>query len=220
MLRTSLVAAGALFWTNAALADGAEGRACRTSDECGELHCIDGACTPVVNGHAVRPARRSVGEAAMFGSGDGYTAAMAVGDLLATAMGGALVAVAFSTRSAVVGIAAGFPTALTGPLIHFAYGRPVPAIVSFFAWAALPPTALVVGLLVGFSGGVGSADQSFVAVATGTAVSVAGAVGLTALDMYFARAVRRRDDHPSSFTWAPAIAPTRTGFTASIVGAF
>lgn len=224
MLRTSVLAAAALLWTSAALAyDEAEGRECATSDDCGPLHCVEGVCTAIVNGKAARaaPAQISVGDAAMFGRGNGYTATIVVADVVATLAASTFVALSAATGSGVLAVAGAFPTTLTGPLVHLAEDRPVPALISFFAWASVPPTALLFGFLAGFSGGFGNGNQSVIAVAVGTGISVAGAVGLTALDAYFARDVNVRATRPRrSFSWAPAIAPTRTGFTASIVGTF
>ena len=220
-MRARFLAAFAILSSAAtARADGDVGRACQTSDECGDLHCIDGACVAVTGGHVVHPplALASSGTRAMFGDGRGYGTTVLVGDLAACAAAGVFVAAAVAAQNGIFAIVALFPTTLTAPIIHLAYGRPVPALISLLAWASVPPTAVFFGALVGLANDQTS-NGGTLALATGVGISLLAATGLTALDMYFARDVRPANERPA-VAWAPTISPLPGGFTASIVGTF
>ena len=220
MLARTLAAFAILSSAATARADGDVGRACQTSAECGDLHCIDGACVAVENGRVIGSPgpQLTSGTKGMFGDGHGYAIPILVADLCAAAVTGTLVALEASTLQGGFAIAALFPTTLTAPIMHLAYGRPIPALISLLGWASVPPTALFFGALVSL-GNRDTTTGGVLGFATGIGISLAVGTGLTALDVYFARPVHLRDEQPS-FTWAPAIAPTPGGLTASIVGTF
>ena len=174
----------------------------------------------LVNGKAAtemgRRERSSVGDRAWIGDGKGYVVQVVAGDVAATALAGVLVGITFATGQGRFAFAALFPTTLTGPIIHAANGRGGPAAISFFAWAAVPPTATFFSVVAGF--GTGSSD---VVVTLGYAIGLGAAAGLTALDAFFARDIKRppsRDE--SALTIVPSVTPTRGGFTAGLAGSF
>jgi len=214
------VATAVLAWTAAARAQpDRQGAACETSYECGELHCVEGTCVAIEDGKAVDSTfvapKVTSGSSAMFGDGTGYVVPIIIADVSATAAAGVLVALAVATGQGGFGVAALFPTTLVAPILHAAYGRPVPALISFLGWASVPPTSVFFAALTAFGG-----TSSGTWLLTGTAIAGGAAIGLTALDAYFARPVNMQNEHPSSVTWAPAIAPTPGGFMASVAGTF
>ena len=208
-------------WSQAARADD-EGAACQISADCGEgLRCIDGTCTSIVGGKLVAPVivrhERSAGDRAWIGDGKGYVLQVVVGDVAATAVAGVLGGVALGSGQGWFAVAALFPTTLTAPIIHAAYGRGGPAAVSFFAWAAVPPTLTFFSFLAGF--GTGSSD---VLAIVGYSIGIGAAAGLTTLDAFFARNVapRRTPLDASALSIVPSVTPARGGFTAGVAGTF
>ncbi len=218
-----MLAVAIIAWSPATLAED-EGASCTITADCGnDLRCVEGTCVSVTNGKVVAPVivrhERSAGERAWIGDGKGYVTEVVVGDIVATVTAGALVAAALGTGQGWLAFAALFPTTLTGPIIHAANGRGGPAAVSFFAWAAVPPTLTFFAFLVALASDFGGNGDAF-AIA-GFAIGVGAAAGLTALDAYFARtAPRRRPTTESSFSIVPTVSPTRGGFTASLTGSF
>jgi hypothetical protein len=213
--------AAALAWTTAARAQpDTQGAACEASYDCGDLRCIGGVCVALdgARPRALPPESMPVtaGTSAMLGDGKGYVPVIIGVDATATLAVGVLVGLAVGTGQEGFAIAALFPTTLAAPLFHAAYGRPIPALISFLAWASLAPTSVffgAFGALGSFNGGLG--------ILLGGAVAAGGAIGLTALDAYFARSVRLHPDaRPTTWSWSPSLAPTRDGLTASIVGTF
>lgn len=213
----ALVSVG-VAWPRASLADD-EGAACQITADCREgLRCIDGGCVSIANGK-VAPVtvrhERSAGERAWIGDGKGYVVDVVIGDVAATAVAGGLVAIALTSGQGWFAFAALFPTTLTAPIMHAAHGRGGPAAVSFFAWAAVPPTLSFFAALAGFAAGSGE-----VVAIVGYTIGVGAAAGLTTLDAFFARNVAPARTHESSLSIVPTIAPARGGFTAGIAGAF
>jgi hypothetical protein len=208
-------------WAPAALADD-DGAACTITADCAEgLRCIDGACSAVAKGKVVVTPSTimhrevSSGDRAWTGDGKGYVLEVVLGDAIATAAAGAFIGITLATGQGWFAFAALFPTTLTGPLIHAANGRGGPAAISFFAWAAVPPTLTFFSFLAAFGSGSGE-----VIAIVGYAGGVAAAAGLTTLDAYFARDVRKRPRTESSLSIVPSVAPSRGGFTAGIAGTF
>jgi hypothetical protein len=199
-----------------------DGAACAITADCSEgLRCVEGSCVSVSNGKAVAPMivhrERSAGDRAWIGDGNGYVLQVVVGDLVAASVSAALVAITFATNQGWFAFAALFPTTLTAPIIHAAHGRGGPAAISFFGWAAVPPTATFFAALGGFGSGSGEA-----AVVIGYVIGIGASAGLTTLDAFFARKVNvsRRWRDESSLSIMPTIAPTRGGLTAGVVATF
>ncbi|HEX4512848.1 MAG TPA: hypothetical protein VH054_04910 [Polyangiaceae bacterium] len=219
------LAAAIVLWPAAALADGGEGAACTITADCGsDLRCIDETCVAISNGKLVAPIivqrERSAGERAWISDGKGYVTEVVVGDIVATVTAGALVAAALGTGQGWLAFAALFPTTLTGPIIHGANGRGGPAVVSFFAWAAVPPTLTFFAFLVAVATDFGDTNGEGFAIA-GYAIGIGAAAGLTALDAYFARTVGpRRPVVESSLSIIPTVVPFHGGFTAGVAGSF
>ena len=217
----ALVSLG-VAWSGAALADD-EGSACEITADCGEgLRCIEGTCVSIASGKLVAPVivrhERSAGDRAWIGDGKGYAVDVVVGDVVATAASGALVAIALGTGQGWFAFAALFPTTLTAPIIHAANGRGGPAAISFFAWAALPPTLTFFAGLTALAT-AGDSGSTLIAV-MGFSVGVVAAAGLTALDAYFARIVGPARPRDSAFSILPTVAPARGGITAGVAGIF
>lgn len=220
-LVVALVPAG-VAWSCVARADD-EGGACQITADCGEgLRCIEGTCASVVGGKAIGAPvivrhERSAGERAWIGDGKGYVLEVIVGDVVAAAVGGGLVALTFATGQGWFAFAAVFPTTLTAPIIHAAHGRGGPAAVSFFGWAALPPTVTFFAALVGLA-----ARSSETVAIVGYTVGIGVATGLTTLDAFFARSVgpQHRPHDDSAVSIVPTVSPTRGGFTAGVAGTF
>lgn len=194
-----------------------EGRACATSDECGELYCIDERCRDTA--HASEQALRAATPLIMFGDGHGYQMQILVGDLLASISAPLLIALASLTDNSLFGFLAVLPPSLTGPIIHMAHKRWAPGFISFFGWAAIAPSAVGIGVLAAAS--TGSYDVG-VGIATFVGVAAAGAVLMTVVDYYFARDVTkvlpRVDDH--TVRLAPSVVPVRGGGLAGVRGSF
>jgi len=201
---------------------GDEGAACEITADCAAgLRCVEGACVSVSHGQ-IAPVmvrrERTAGDRAWIGDGRGYVAQVVVGDVAATVLAGSLVAIALTTGQGWFAFAALFPTTLTGPLIHAANGRGGPAAVSFFAWAAVPPTLTFFAFMASF-GLFGSSNGETFAI-TGYSIGIGAAVGLTALDAFFARTEKARPTSNESFSLAPVFTPARGGFTAGVGGTF
>ena len=191
-----------------------DGTACTTSDECGELRCIDEHCHDPAA--LLRHPLQTSGDRAMFGDGHGYQLAVVVGDIAATVTVPALVAVGAFTGSSWFGVLALFPTTLTGPIIHFAHGRSIPGTISLFGWAAVPATALGIAVL-----GAAAADDFAIGTGTFIGVASAGAIAMTVLDWYLARDVTvRQPASQTSVVWAPSVVPMHGGGWAGISGAW
>jgi hypothetical protein len=213
-------------WSAAALADdGSEGSTCAITADCARgLRCIDGVCMSVAHGRIVSPVvvRRehsySSSDRAWIGDGEGYVLQVIIGDTVATIAAGLFVTAALATGQGAFAVASVFPTTLAAPIIHAANGRGGPAAVSFFAWASFPPTLTFFGLLAAF--GTGSAGIANIVAATTFAVGIGAAVGLGALDAYFARPVNGQRTPKESFTIVPSVTPAQGGFSAGVAGSF
>jgi hypothetical protein len=218
-----VLAAAIVAWSPAALAED-EGASCTITADCGsDLRCVEGTCVSITNGKVVAPVvvqhERSAGERAWVGDGQGYVTEVVVGDIVATVSAGALVAAALGTGQGWLAFAALFPTTLTGPIIHAANGRGGPAAVSFFAWAAVPPTLTFFAFLIALGNDFGGTGDGF-AIA-GYTIGIGAAAGLTALDAYFARtASARRPSIESSWSIMPSVVPLHGGLTAGVAGSF
>jgi hypothetical protein len=217
----SLVSLG-VAWAPAARADD-EGSACTITADCSEgLRCIEGACVSVSGSRIVAPVvvrhERSASDRAWTGDGNGYVLQVVGGDVAATAVAGLLVGVALGTGQGWFAFAAVFPTTLTAPIIHAANGRGGPAAISFFAWAAVPPTLTFFAALLAFAT-FGQGNNTTAFAVGGYTLGIGCAIGLTSLDAYFARNVHiHRRVEPVSIV--PAVTPTQHGFTAGIAGSF
>ncbi|HEY2367018.1 MAG TPA: hypothetical protein VGH87_11570 [Polyangiaceae bacterium] len=206
-------------WSQPSRADD-EGGACQITADCGEgLRCIDGACVSIASGKIVAPVivrhERSAGDRAWISDGKGYVLDVVVGDITATAVAGGLVAIALASGQGWFAFAALFPTTLTASIIHAVHGRGGPAAVSFFGWAAVPPT---LGFFAGLAGLASGSSQTVAIV--GYTIGIGAAAGLTTLDAFFARSVGPHPRGETSLSIMPTVAPARGGFTAGIAGTF
>lgn len=217
-LAVAALVSASVAWPGAAIAE--EDAACSITADCAEgLRCIDGACVSVSHGRMSAPVivehERSASDRAWTGDGKGYALEVVVGDIAATFTAGALVGIALTTGQGWFAFAALFPTTLTAPIIHAANGRGGPAAISFFAWAAVPPTLTFFSAIAALGAG-----RNDVIAIVGYSIGIVAAAGLTTLDAYFARNVRVRRSTRESFSIVPAVTPTRGGFTAGVAGSF
>jgi hypothetical protein len=199
--------------------DDGDGRACRTSAECGGLACIDGQCHHVdrqlVAGSPRRRRFETVGERALFGDGHGYLAESLVGDAAAVATVTTLLLISAFSGDAGWAIAAAVPTTLTGPMIHLVEGRPTAAAISFFGWASVPPSAVGLSYLAGVSSITGPFGNAASAVGTFVGVALAGACLMTAVDAFLARPVEPGRAGEGA-RWVPSIVPVPGGGLATL----
>jgi hypothetical protein len=200
-----------------------DGAWCSTSSQCGPLKCVNERCRDVgelLHGVEHPDWSVSTGHSAMFGNGRGYGLPIAITDISATVTEPFLMAATVATDSAVLGALCFVPVGLSGPIVHLVNGRPIPAIISFFAWTSLAATTFVVGGLFGlaFSSGAFSTFNSPVAWTAGLIFGAAGAASLTWLDVWMARDIKQRT--PSSVHLTPTILPTHRGALASLAISF
>jgi len=135
----------------------------------------------------------------------------------------AVLAVGTATNNGVIDLTAAIPTTLTGPIIHFAHGRYVPGVISFFGWASVAATTFFgagVAALTSFNNDTNN-NGSAVTVAVGVAIGATGGALMTWLDVYLARSVAiSASGQPPSTMLAPAFVPLRGGAMGSVVGKF
>ena len=201
-----------------------EGLSCSTSAECGQLQCIEGTCRDaraIVEGDERSHVARTLGDRAMFGDGHGYGTAIAITDIATALTVPILLGIGTATSSTGLLIAAVIPPSLAGPAIHFAYGRPIPGIISFFAWSSVTFSTAAFSVFVGlFSEGLFNFN-GFSAAAAGAAFGTLGAGLMTWLDVYMARSVKRappKDMFGTPISFAPGVVPVRGGALASFGG--
>ncbi len=194
--------------------------ACDTSFDCGDLKCIDQVCRdPFAPVHHDAPTA-TLGHHMMFGTGEGYAPLIVLLDI-----GAALVepflTIAATTNdgsvSSTFGVLCFVPVGLTGSITHFAHGRVVPGIISFFAWTTAVGLTFSVAGLSGITANGNFNSES--AWAVGLAFGSIAAASLTALDAWMARTIVPTR-HASSFTIAPSIFPVRSGAFGAVGGTF
>jgi hypothetical protein len=120
----------------------------------------------------------------------------------------------------VFGVLCFVPIAFAGPIVHLGNGRPIPAVISFFAWTSLAGTTFIVGGLSGVAAQQGGESNMAAAWIAGLAFGAAGAVGLTALDVWMARTVHDKMAPVTGLQLRPSIVPTHGGAMASLGGSF
>ncbi len=98
------------------------------------------------------------------------------------------------------------PSCVAAPLLHGAFGRPLPAIISAAGWLSVSVTAFVLGAEVYET----SPDAGWT---TGLTVAIAGGVLMTTLDMFMARHHRARG-LPAAVL--PTFTPTTRGVVAGV----
>jgi hypothetical protein len=199
-----------------AQSEGYAGAPCATSAQCGGLRCIDEVCRDPEAPEQQR-VHTTNGFKGMFGDGHEYQTTILIADIAATLSVPLLALGAAAAGSSALGIVTLFPTTLTGPLIHVFNGRPIPAVISLFGWAAIPATAVGIAVLVEANGVFSNLTT---AITTFVAISVAGAGLMTALDYYMARKVEpdRATKTPIDLTIAPSLVPVHGGALAGASG--
>jgi hypothetical protein len=198
--------------------DALSGSTCETTVDCGSLRCVDGVCRDPLG---PAPRRMTVGDDVMFGSGKGYGAEVAAIDIGATLVEPLLMLATQASRDeqqTIFGVACFLPVSLAGSATHWAHGRVVPGIISFFAWASHAGTTFVVAGLFGLTLGHGFNFDLGAAWAAGLVFGGLGAAALTALDVWMARKVTPRA--PTLAHIVPSFAPTRGGAMAGVAGTF
>jgi hypothetical protein len=199
---------------------------CETSADCGALKCIEGVCRDP-NGPAPVIPRRPPGDYAWFGSETGYGLLVAALDAAAAAVEPFLLLAAGQNSGppqTALGIMCFVPVSITGSTVHFAHGRAVPGIISFFGWASHAGTTFLLGGLVGLLTERGFEFNNETAWATGLAFGAAGGVALAALDVWMARPVAsfdvRKHAPKKNFAIAPITSPTRGGAFFGVAASF
>jgi hypothetical protein len=100
------------------------------------------------------------------------------------------------------------PPLFTGPFAHVAWGRPLPALISFLGWASVVATTLTAGALVSING-TGPSDNTDLAFGVASPIAIVGATGMTILDVFMARSPKPA--RAAATTWSPVLAPSRGG---------
>jgi hypothetical protein len=188
---------------------------CDTSAECGSLKCIEGICRDPKGPAPLFP-ERTVGDHVWFGSQTGYGVLVAALDAAAAVVEPFLLLAAgqnSGTPETVLGIMCFVPVSVTGSTVHFAHGRVVPGIISFFAWASHVGTTFAFAGLIGLSTARGFEFNNEAAWATGLAFGAAGGIALGYLDVWMARPITRQHEKPHtiSISISPLVSPTRGG---------
>jgi hypothetical protein len=205
-----------------------DGQSCVTSAECGGgLRCVEGRCRDVdavLRGEHAPTWGGSFGHKAMFGDGRDYGTIVAVTDVAAAVTEPLLVAATLATNSAnttsaVLGVISFLPVTLSGPIVHFIHGRPIPGIISFFTWASVAGTTFAVAGLFGLAFGNGEFSNG-AAFVGGIAFGAGAGALVTWLDVTMARRVAAPEVKvpATSVRWMPGVVPTPGGAMASIGG--
>jgi hypothetical protein len=217
-MRAARVLLATVMTSTFAHADDDASVSCLTSNECAPLRCVAGICRdPFAPPKRRDPNVATDGFKAMFGDGTDYRTPILVADVVASLSVPLLLVAGAATNNLTFGVLALFPTTLTGPIIHLAHGRPVPAVISFLGWAFIPPSAVLAGDFLVTTGGFVNSDTPSIAVFA-TFATVAAA-GMTVLDWWMARAVRLAHK-PQDVAFKPNVAPLRGGVLAGISGAW
>ena len=145
-----LLVPAALACATPSRADEGYETSCVTSADCGSLHCIEGVCRTVAEAEGTGP---TLGHVATFGTGRGYGVMIAAVDALVAVSEVPITLAATSrisldsTPGTTLGVVAFAFPALPSSITHFAHGRVVPGIISFFAWPSLAGTTFVIAAL-------------------------------------------------------------------------
>ncbi len=202
-----------------------EGASCASSSECGGFTCIEERCQDIeARLRGETPWTGTLGHRAMFGNGKEYRAAIVATDIAATVTEPLLMLATVSSNgstASTLGVLCFVPVGFAGPIVHLANGRPLPAVISFFAWTSLAGSTFVVGGLFGLAFERDFELNSTAAWAAGLAFGATGAAALTFLDSWMARAVHRPEKtSTSSLRVMPGFVPTHGGAMASLGGSF
>jgi hypothetical protein len=198
-----------------------EGAVCETSLDCGPLKCIERRCQDPYAPPSTTPTSiATIGLRAMFGTAQRNVLLVALLDIAATSVEPFILLTASSNSGepqTLLGILCFVPVGLTGSTIHFAHGRVVPGIISFFGWTAAAASTFAIAGLSGYALNSGPGFNDDAAWAVGLVVGSIFAASLTTLDVWMARVVSKQTRTPG---FAPAVVPMRGGALATFGGSF
>lgn len=206
---------------------------CTTTAECGELKCIGAVCRdPKTAREEIATESRAERRKVLFGDEHGYGAQILAADLAAVASVPLIMGLAYAADQSLghtklwePTMLALIPPSVTGPFVHAMHQRWVPAVVSFFGWSSVAVTATGLGWIFAITEGTGcfncaASDNTTRGWVIGVSIAAGGALLMTALDVFMARAPKPVTIDRASLHVGPFAAPTLGGGAMGIVGTF